>query len=257
MAYRVDVVKVGQIQVPSLEIYWLDLTKVGEWEYLNFLVAIIRDDDHVYLINSGIDVDDPALANFWKSSHPRQVLQAEVALPQRLREMGILPRQVAGIFLTPLTAYTTGNLWAFPNADIFLSRRGWIDFWAPCRHTPRLPKEIYIPQTSLDYLCHQGFNRVVLLDDGEQVVVPGIRSQFVGTHHRSSMVYWIQTRSGTVAFSDCVFKYPNIEEGKYLGIAENLEENLAAYDLIRQRADIVIPPYDPEVLRRYPGGHVA
>ena len=57
--------------------------------------------------------------------------------------------------------------------------------------------------------------------------------------------------------TDGVFKYPNFEKNIPLGIAENIQENLATFRRLKKEADIVIPPYDPEVFERFPGGTVA
>lgn len=71
------------------------------------------------------------------------------------------------------------------------------------------------------------------------------------------MAYLIETAAGRVAVTDCCFKYGNIERMHPLGIMESLPECMAAYARIRKEADIVIPLYDPEVLRRFPNGKVA
>lgn len=93
---------------------------------------------------------------------------------------------------TPLTAYTTGSLHLFPRAEFYVSKKGWIDFWAPEPDSQRLPKNIYFPPEALHYLACEAFDRVKLLDDEAGEVFPGIRPWFAGGHHRSTMAYIIE-----------------------------------------------------------------
>ncbi len=106
------------------------------------------------------------------------------------------------------------------------------------------------------YVMNEAFERIVLLDDEEQEVLPGIRSFFTGGHHRSSMAYIIETELGHVIVSDCFFKYDNIERRIPLGINESMEETLRSYDRIRKEASIVLPLYDPELFERHHGGKI-
>ena len=71
------------------------------------------------------------------------------------------------------------------------------------------------------------------------------------------MAYFIETARGRVAVTDCCFKYGNIEKMHPIGIMESLPECLEAYERLRKEAETVIPLYDPEVLKRFPGGKVA
>ena len=71
------------------------------------------------------------------------------------------------------------------------------------------------------------------------------------------MAYLVDTDRGRVAVTDAVFHYGNIESMRPLGINESLDEVFTAYTRLREEADLVIPLYDPEVLKRFPGGRVA
>jgi glyoxylase-like metal-dependent hydrolase (beta-lactamase superfamily II) len=173
-----------------------------------------------------------------------------------LARAGLTPEQVDTVVLTPLTIYTTGNLRLFPRAAFAMNRRGWIDFWAPQKHAPKLPPEIAIPLESRFYLAGEAFERVRLLDD-EDTIAPGVRCFHTGGHHVSSMCVAVETVKGTVVLGDCFFTYENLDRNVPIGWAENVHEIYAAYERVRQEADIVVPLYDPEVLRRFPGGLIA
>src|SRR5258705_2310555 len=95
-----------------------------------------------------------------------------------------------------------------------------------------------------------------LLDD-EDEIMPGLRCFWEGLHHRSSMCYVTDTEKGRVGISDCLFKYGNLEDGEPLGIQESLEEYYIACKRIRRETDVFIPLYEPDALKRFPGGQVA
>jgi hypothetical protein len=54
-----------------------------------------------------------------------------------------------------------------------------------------------------------------------------------------------------------LFKYGNLEEGHPLGIQESLEEYYWTTERIKSETDIFVPLYEPEVLKRFPGGKIA
>jgi glyoxylase-like metal-dependent hydrolase (beta-lactamase superfamily II) len=119
-----------------------------------------------------------------------------------------------------------------------------------------VPRKLRIPDDVLTYLTIQAPERLHLLADEEEIL-PGLKTFWVGAHHRSSVAYLIETGKGRVAVTDCCFKYGNVEGDHPLGIMESLQECLEAYERLRKEADIIIPLYDPEVLRRFPEGKVA
>ncbi len=108
----------------------------------------------------------------------------------------------------------------------------------------------------LAYLEIEAPEKVRLLGD-EDEVVPGVQCFWTGVHHRSSMAYSIETARGRVIVTDAAFHYGNLEQLHPLGILESMEECHVAYQRIRREAAITIPLYDPEALRRHPGGRVA
>lgn len=258
MPYTVDVLKMGQCQVRGPEVFWMD--RWDDWEELYFYMVLVRGEGKVIVINTGPPRDLSALNARWTSAFGERgaLVRSENELPElALERHGIRADQVDCVLLTPLQAYAVGNIPMFRNAQVGLSRRGWIeDFHAP-PYEMHVPRKLRIPDDVLSYLTIEAPEKLHLLEDEEEIL-PGLRAAWVGTHHRSSMVFFIETASaGRVAVTDCCFKYGNIEQMHPLGIMENLQECMAAYQRIRKEADIVIPLYDPEVLKRFPGGRVA
>jgi hypothetical protein len=255
MEYVIDVLKMGEAEVPGPEVYWM--SHWDHWETLFFQMALIRGEGCTAIVNTGPPADLTEINSVWsKFAGSRcQLRRKEDETPTKaLAHMSVDPKDVDFVFLTPLQAYATGNIHLFPNAKICLSRRGWIeDIVAPLPHL-HVPRRLCISDAVLKYLLFEAWDRVRLLDDEEEIL-PGIRCWWAGTHHRSSVVYSIDTAAGTVMIGDCAFKYQNLE-GHPLGIAESLMEGERAYRRIRSEAAIFLPLYDPEIQIRYPRGRV-
>src|SRR6185312_6499537 len=88
-----------------------------------------------------------------------------------------------------------------------------------------VPRHLRIPPEVNNYLQNEGWEKVRLLQD-EDEVLPGIRVFWAGVHHRSSMAVCIDSARGPVILTDCFFKYGNIEQGHYLGVYPERSEDL-------------------------------
>lgn len=251
MNYEIQVLKMGQCEVPGPEVYWM--SGWDTWETLCFWMVVIRGGGKTILINTGPPADlEPLNAAWSKAISPRsQFLRQPEERPEAaLKTLGIAPAEIDMLLITPLQAYATGNIALFPNATVCISRRGWIeDFHAP-KYEMHIPRKLRIPDDSLRYLEIEAPDKLRLLDDEEEVL-PGIRAFWTGVHHRSSMAYAVATDKGTVIASDCFFKYRNIEAQVPLGIMESLEECLRAYPRIKREAAVLLPLYDPLVRERF------
>src|SRR5947209_9396165 len=254
--FGVTVVKAGSEYGPAVSIYWNDhLTDFCE---LHYYIAVLRSPRRVVVVNSGLPDDVTLFDAFVKSWHPECCISRspDETTAAALTRLSIHPHDVETVILTPLTIYTTGQLRLFENARFAIGRRGWTDFWAPEPHAPKLPPDIAIARESRLYLAGEAFERVVLLDD-EDAVCPGIHVFRTGGHHSSSLAVCVNTAKGKVILGDCFFTYDNLEKNIPIGWHENLHEIRTAYDRIRREADIAVPLYDPEVMKRYPGGRIA
>lgn len=257
MKYRVRVLKMGQCDVPGPEVYWM--SHWGTWETLYFYMVLIRGEGKTLVINTGPPADLEVLNVFWRAAMGErgQMIRRDEERPENaLRSAGVAPEEVDHVLITPLQAYATANIPLFRNAQICISRRGWIeDFHAP-KYPIHQARKLRLPDDVLIHLTVAVPDRLRLLDDEEEIL-PGVRVFWAGVHHRSSVAYCIDTAKGTVIVSDCFFKYPNIEENKPLGILESMEECYSTYGRIRREGDVLVPLYDPAVLERYPQGEIA
>jgi len=228
------------------------------WERFIFTIVVIRGEGKTVVINSGLPEDLTVLDPYWKIwPGERQIEVEEAEKPlNALEKVGINPADVDCLIISPLIYYATSNIDLFPKAEICLLKRGWVDFHAPAHRYFDQLRHLFIPDHILSHLVTEAWPRVRLLAD-EDEVVPGIRTFFAGVHHRSSMAVAIDTPRGTAIFSDCFFKFRNVEENVPVGYVESLEEAYSAYERIRKQAHILIPAFDPEIFERYPGGIVA
>ena len=255
MSYEVHVLKMGQAEAPGPEVYWM--SHFEQWLLLYFFMAVVRGHGITAIINTGPPQDLTELNRLWGAGGERCRLlrQPEERPEASLARLGIRPEEVTHVLITPLQAYATGNIPMFSNAEICLSRRGWIeDFHAPT-FPPHSPRWSRIPNDVLMYLELEAYEKLRLLQD-EDEIAPGLRARWVGAHHRSSMAFEVDTAKGEVVVSDAAFHYGNVEKPHPLGIGESLEECHFAYQRFR-RADIFLPLNDPAVLDRHPGGRVA
>jgi hypothetical protein len=103
-----------------------------------------------------------------------------------------------------------------------------------------VPRHLVIPPEVNDYLQNDGWDKLRLLDD-EDEVMPGITTFWAGVHHRSSIAVCVNTAKGNVIITVCFFKYPNVEQGKYLGIQESVLEAASTWERLRREGDILVP----------------
>lgn len=256
MAYSVRVVKVGEVEVPGPEVFWMSAW--DEWLTLSFNVVIVQGDGVCALVNTGAPDDLTPINDVWTAGlGPRATYRRadDETIDARLAALGVELAEVTHLVVTPFQLYSTGGIPRFPNAEICLSRTGWVHFHTTHAH-PHDNRWTSIAPDVLTHLVVDAWNRVRLLAD-EDEVVPGIRTWWAGNHHRASLAVEIDSARGVVVASDAFFYYENVEEGRPLGISENMYEGIAAYERTRCVADHVVPLYDPRVFERYPGGVVA
>jgi glyoxylase-like metal-dependent hydrolase (beta-lactamase superfamily II) len=258
MNYSVQAFNAGTFWVPGPEVYWMESWNTRE--EMNVIVYLVRGGGHNILINTGPPQDLTELNAGWLKffGFPEaQIVRSEEQLPKNiLRSQGLTPADIDTVIVTPLQAYATANIHLFPNAQVCISRKGWIeDFQAPYYHL-HVPRRLRIPPEVNNYLQNEGWEKLRLLADEEEVL-DGLRVFWAGVHHRSSLAVRIETAKGAVVITDSFFKYGNIERGRYLGVMESMMEADATWARIRREGRILASIYDPEVFVRFPGGVLA
>src|SRR5215468_1001850 len=257
MSFEVQVLKMGECEVAGPEVYWM--SHWNDWVKLYFWMVLIRGRGVTAIINTGPPEDLTDLNALWTGAYGERgaLKRSEAERPlNALGSLGVKPEDVTHALITPLQSYATANIQLFKNAQVCVSKRGWIEDFHAEKFPMHSSRWHRIPRDTLQYLMFDGWEKIRLLEDEEEII-PGIRAFWAGVHHRSSTCYVIETAKGRVAVSDCAFTYRNIEEMRPLGIQESMEEFYRASVRIKRESDIFIPLYEPEVLRRYPGGKVA
>lgn len=253
--YEIDLLRLGGWDwAPGFEMFWMEPTAPDE--PLALVGVLARGDGLTALINTGPDPAMlPTLNEAWARFHPRHQLRVadDERLVAALAAVDCSPADIDLVVVTPFQPYAIGNLLAMDTATYALSRTGWELFHTPrWREHPHDHRPFCIPDHVLTRLVTDKWPQVRLVDEEE--LAPGISVFWTGAHHRSSLAVCIDTAEGTVVASDCFFRYENVTENRPLGINESLEETLVAYERIRERADILLPLYDPRVFADHPAG---
>jgi glyoxylase-like metal-dependent hydrolase (beta-lactamase superfamily II) len=228
-----------------------------EWYPLWFNVVLVQGDGFNLLVNTGPPDDLSPINDMWTTvlgERSRYIRDDDDRLQSRLSSAGLTPDDITHVVVTPFQLYTTGGLRLFRNAQLCVSKKGWIHYHTTHQH-PHDSRWHSISQDDLVYLVTDAWDRVRLLDD-EAEVLPGVRTWWTGAHHRASLAVEVDTDSGVVVASDAFFRYENVEDNRMLGITENMYEALTAYERTRRVADHIVPLYDPRVFERYPGGRI-
>ena len=246
----------GQCDVAGPEVYWMN--HWNEWVQLYFWMVVIRGNGKTIIINTGPPEDLTELNKRWSTGFGERgkLVREDTERPvNALASLGIKPEDVNHVLITPLQNYATANIQLFKNAEICISKRGWIEDFHAEKFPMHVPREFRLSVETLAYLMGAGHKKLRLLDDDDEVL-PGLTCFWAGVHHRSSMCYVVETARGRVGISDCVFKYGNLEDGEPLGIQESLEEYYITTKRIREQTDVFIPLYEPDVVKRFPNGKI-
>ncbi len=261
MEYKIDVLKIGQFpETPGAEIYWMSNFGDDKWETLNVYAMLIRGGDKVVMVNSGPPLDYLEWLNkLWgggTNGRHQFVVHDDDLIEKRLAAVGVKPKDIQHLIITPLQPYAIGGIDKFPNAQIYVNRNGWAELFAP-RYKKHPHDNFYacVPKRLISYVFLEAWERMNFMKN-EVTILPGIDVFWTGVHHRSSVAVKVKTKEGDVIFSDCFFRYEHIKENRMLGISENMYEALKAYERIRKEADILVPMYDPRVLEDHPDGKI-
>ena len=95
-----------------------------------------------------------------------------------LGSLGIKPEDVDYVLITPIQIYATANIQLFKNAQVCISKRGWIEDFHAEKFPMHVPRQLRISDETLQYLMFEGHEKVRLLED-EDEILPG-SSLFLG-----------------------------------------------------------------------------
>jgi hypothetical protein len=256
MKFAVRSMKTGQVDVPGPELFWMD--GWDAWYPLHLQMVLIQGEGVNALVNTGPPPDLTPINEIWTSGLgpcAELIRRPEEEVVPALANVGVAPEDITHVILTPFQLYSTGNVPLFRNAEICVSKRGWVHYHTTHAH-PHDSRWHSISQEVLVHMVTDAWDRVRLLED-EDTVVEGLRTWWAGAHHRASLAVEVDVEDGIVVVSDSFFYYENVEDNRVLGITENMYEALAAYERARATAAHLVPLYDPKVFDRYPDGIIS
>lgn len=255
--YSIKAIKFCEQSVPGPQMFFM--SRWDEWMVADFFLFVLRrDDGQVLLVDTGLrDVDEiqpQVLAGVGERGRFRMDMATQ-NVPLLLRKEGIDPADVAYVLITHLHYDHCSNAKLFPNAKFLVSRTGWHLTLDPPH--PALVPDILFPRDILAYFASEARDRLILVDDEAPEILPGIGAFYIGGHTMCSQAFTVQTREGLAIFpGDTVFYYENLEKNHPVGLAVDIIECYQAMERIRSLDGFLVPPHDPELLRRYPDGVV-
>jgi glyoxylase-like metal-dependent hydrolase (beta-lactamase superfamily II) len=252
VSYKIYPVKYCERYVPGPKVFYM--SHWGSWLNVYLYFWIIDDGNKNILVDTGIrDVDEInslVEPDFGEKGKFRMSRDKENII-KLLKERGVDPSNVKYVILTHLHYDHASNVKLFPNAQIVVSKKGFINTIS-CEFPEMVPHPLF-PRDVLAYLVNEARDRLILVEDEE--ITDGISVFWVGGHTMCSQAVRIKTKNGiAILTGDTVFFYENIEKNIPVGLNVNLKECYAAMKRIRKEADIIMPSHDPKVLERYPTG---
>lgn len=202
---------------------------------LAMMVWVLKGDGRVVLVDAGFYREKYLKA--WKTI--TDFTRPDVAVAR----LGIKPEDVTDIVVTH-------SHWDhLDGADLFPKAKVWIQKSEYDHYAPQKDEHL----AALVRLNEAG--RVVMVD-GDQEILPGIKVYIGGKHTFESQYASVKTRGGTMVIaSDNVYLYENLDKHRPIGATLDAQSNLAAQDRMRQIASdvkLIIPGHDPEVFGRFP-----
>ena len=207
---------------------------------------------YVWLITGGerpILVDtgpkDVAAFNAATSSYiPGGIVQAPgEATPELLAGVGVDPADVSHVFITHLHPDHYEYFDLFPNAVMVVNGRGFKEALPGIR--PNVMQALAARWPDCLHLA------------GDEEVLPGIRTVWLGCHSPCSQGIVVNTAAGGVVLcGDVAYLFENIERSVPIGWADEAEWH-AAMARARAAGDVLLPGHDPLLVERYPGGLIA
>jgi glyoxylase-like metal-dependent hydrolase (beta-lactamase superfamily II) len=207
---------------------------------------VLRRDGETILVDTGFD---PAAA-------ARRGRTCVVPPLEALAEIGIQPADVSAIIVTHLHYDHTGNLHAFPAAELVVPARE-LEFWTG-PHAARAQFAPHAERGDIDYVTQAAAHGRVRVTKGTEEIFDGVVAVSVGGHSAGQQVTVVEADGGPVVLaSDAVHLYEELELDRPFAVMHDLEQMYAAYDVVkelaRSRRAVVVPGHDPDVFARHGG----
>jgi len=164
------------------------------------------------------------------------------------------------IIYTHLHSDHCGQTLRFPNAKIVIQREELRRVVSPvvaegstvARESTKARMKLVTP------LLNECWNNVILLD-GEEEIVPGIKCVHVGGHTHGLQAVYIETAKGlAILAGDNAYRFENFENGAWPPgqIFGSWDDAICALKKYIKEGRYIVPSHDLKVLERYPNGRI-
>jgi glyoxylase-like metal-dependent hydrolase (beta-lactamase superfamily II) len=212
---------------------------------LDYFFWVLRDGDRTIVVDTGFD----------EAAARRRGGRTCLCPPREaLARLGIDPLGVGQVIVTHFHYDHTGNLDAFPDAELVVPERE-LEFWTgPMAARAQFAQHVEPAEVAHIAAAHRdGRARAI---NGQVTVAPGVVALTVGGHSPGQQILLVDTGRGQVVLtSDAVHFYEELDRDRPFEIIVDLEEMYRAYDLLHGLAGdgaVLVPGHDPEVMRRFP-----
>jgi glyoxylase-like metal-dependent hydrolase (beta-lactamase superfamily II) len=246
--YEVLAVRYGTLAARKSDLYYR-YESYGEPDgdaAMAYYFWVLRGGGATILVDTGFDPEAAA----------RRGRTCVVPPLEALARLGIGPGDVSTIVVTHLHYDHTGNLHAFPEAQLIVPARE-LEFWTG-PHASRGQFAPHAETADIDYVARAAEQGRVRVTEGTEEILDGVMAISVGGHSAGQQVTVVDGGGGAVVLaSDAVHLYEELELDRPFAVMHDLERMYAAYDLVkelaRSRRAVVVPGHDPDVFIRHGG----
>jgi glyoxylase-like metal-dependent hydrolase (beta-lactamase superfamily II) len=245
--YEVLAVRYGTRSTSASQVY-LNWFVYGEPDFpleMDYFFWLVRGAGRVILVDTG----------FAPAAGDRRGRTTIVPPVEALRRLGVQPAAVDTVVVTHGHYDHTGNVSAFPGADVVMSGRE-LDFWAgPYASRAQFAHSAERPE--IEHLVRLDGEGLLRRVSGRAEVAPGVTVREVGGHTPGQLVAEVDAeRNPVVLTSDAVHYYEELERDRPFVVVADLAGMYAAFDTVGELAathgTALVAGHDPLVMQRFP-----
>lgn len=244
--YEVLAVRYGTRSTFASQVY-LNWFQYGEPDYpldMDYFVWLVRGAGRVILVDTG----------FTPEAGARRGRTTLVPPVEALRRLGVEPPQVDTVVVTHAHYDHTGQVPAFPDADVVMSGRE-LDFWAG-PYASRAQFAHSAERSEVEHLVRRDREGRLRRVSGREEVAPGVAVREVGGHTPGQLIVEVDAeRNPVVLTSDAVHYYEELERDRPFAVVADVAGMYAGFDTITELTaapgTALVPGHDPLVMRRF------